>query len=79
MENNGELKKTKVEYLKILTKLMNPSKINQKREKTQNTQKISRALSTKEIEFIFKELPPQKKIPGPDHFTVNLIKYLSLI
>lgn len=37
MENNGELKKTKVEYLKILTKLMNPSKINQKREKTQNT------------------------------------------
>lgn len=35
MKNNGEIK-IKVDYLKIL-KLMNPSKINQEREKTQNT------------------------------------------
>ena len=54
---------------------MNPGKINQNREKTQNTQKISRAISTKEIEFIIKELDP--KTTGPEYFTVNLIKYLS--
>ena len=52
---------------------MNPGKINQNREKTQNTQKISRAISTKEIEFIIKELDP--KTTGPEYFTVNLIKY----
>lgn len=56
---------------------MNPGKINQNREKTQNTQKISRAQSTKEIEFIIKELDP--KTLGLDYFTVNLIKYLGFI
>ena len=73
MENNGEIK-IKVDYLKIL-KLMNPSKINQEREKTQNTQKISRALSTKEIEFVIKELPPET--PGSDYFNGELRKYLK--
>ena len=48
------LPKSAVECLKVLTKLTNHGKINQNREKTQNTQKISRAISTKEIEFIIK-------------------------
>lgn len=35
---------------------------------------LNRPISIKEIEKVSKELPPQKKVPGPGVFTRNSIK-----